>query len=118
MKRLNLMYWIITIGTLLSGLLLILALSPPAKASGCEHGCNRNTTVVYNNDDNDGWKHALGAVISIPVIRCRIKAGKAGFKEGRWWTWCGEKEKPQPLPNPGPAPNDVTPTPTGVRLYQ
>ena len=108
MKRPHLMYWIITIGTLLSGLILVLALSPPANASECEHGCDRTATVIVEKDDNR-WKYVVGTAI----VTC---AAISIYRQ----TLCWEQEKKKPLPNPGPAPrNDVTPDqPTGIRLYQ
>ena len=102
---LSLMYWAITIGILLAGVILVLALSPPANASGCDHNCNKTITVIVEKDDGDDWKkYAWGAVHA-----CRSHAVWVGVTENRWLTWCGEREKPRPLPNPGPVPNDVTP---------
>lgn len=106
MIRLDLMYRIITIGILLAGVILVLALSPPANASECEHkhGC-KTTTVFVEEDDGDDWKkYAWGAVHA-----CRLHAVWVGVTEKRWLTWCGEREKPRPLLNPGPVPNDITP---------
>lgn len=94
------LYWIITAGALLAGLILVLALSPPVQASGCEHNCGRTTTtVIVEKDDNDEWKYVVGtAILTCAAISIYRK------------TWCWEQEKPAPIPNPGPVPkNDVTP---------
>ena len=107
---LSLMSWAITIGILLVGVILVLALSPPANANECEHkhGCKTTTTVVVNKEDSDEWKYVLGTAI----VTC---AAISIYRQ----TWCWEKGKPEPVPNPGPVPkNDVTPDPVGVRLYQ
>lgn len=105
---LRFMYLIITIGALLAGLILVLAISPPVQASGCEHDCGRtttNTTVV--KEDSNEWKYVIGTAI----VTC---AAISIYRQ----TWCWEKTKPEPIPNPGPAPrNDITPDPVGVRLY-
>ena len=99
---LRFMYLIITIGALLAGLILILALSPPVEASGCrhEHECGKTTTtVIVEKDDNDEWKYVVGTAI----LTC---AAISIYRQ----TWCWEKGKKEPLPNPGPAPrNDITP---------
>ena len=104
-SRLSIMYLAITIGILLIGVILVLALSPPANASGCKHDCGKTTTTVVEKDDGDDWKkYGWGAVHA-----CRLNAVYVGVTERRWLTLCGEREKPRPLPNPGPVPNDVTP---------
>lgn len=113
MKRLHLMYWIITIGTLLSGLILVLALSPPANASGCEHGCTPTTTYIVNKDDT-AENVAKGIVIGALLV-CGTRSVWTRIDEKRW-TLCGERPKPAPLPNPGPAVNDVTPDPQPNRI--
>lgn len=121
MKRLHILYWIITIGVFLLGLILVLALSPPANASGCEHGCTPppTTTYIVDKDDN-GLESALKAIGISAAVACRVRAGYVGWTENRWWTWCGEGEKKkEPLPSPGPAPrSEIVPEISGARLYQ
>lgn len=105
----TLMSWIITIGFFLCGIITVLAISAPAKASG-RHDGDSQTAVQYiyvGKDDNHAKYVIGGAILTCAVISLYRQR------------WCWEDKKPAPLPDPGPAvPNDVTPDPVGVRIYQ
>jgi len=117
------MYFIITAGIIFISLIIVLAFSPPAAASGDDH-CRGNCGDVITNHYSYTSKNirvedvAKGVAATI-IVMCTIRGIYVGITDKRV-TWCGEgKPKPDPLPEPGPVvkTNDITPDSIQNRKY-